>query len=562
MVGYAVGIGGVGHSKWPVAALPRARMFAMSGQCRWAPELHLLRGWSDSCLPVICGQPQRPAYAEPTKDAGESVFPETVDFLCEQGFEVEGFGSTWDLASISGQLNSSTTTTTSGARLVRWRCSAQGVFENLTGQRCVPVCGDGMLVPTDHLPWDDPREQCDDGNNNAGDGCSGCRVEAGFVCTGGGPTQPDRCTLAAAWAESTIILSLTGARQPTAEEVALSSTVALAETFHCPQRDVEIVEVIAPSMATTSNVSDESTANQSQFHTSRQAMQVRFRIKISDSAVLSLDGIQEAMASQNFVPQILVAYMQHTSLTDLYLSMVEVQQPTLEGQEAKMVFLDVQDYVVLAGSICASLLGYACLIGLVMPTLYWCAFVARRPSRLQGYTQYIPEEHQTGWLFGTCDWYKSKVTCCSLIVLLPARLAYTWDTVGIVPYWKGVRQAMMCCGLYLLGCWPCGAFIAGQNRSDLKDFLGFGDGVKSNIEMADICWYILCPICSVVQEAAHVDKVFAAVRAVVAAEAAEKAKAKHQEDEDEEKPIEVPTLQSMFDEGINAALDTAVGAFD
>eukprot|EP00658_Telonema_sp_P-2_P036236 TRINITY_DN26250_c0_g1_i1.p1 TRINITY_DN26250_c0_g1~~TRINITY_DN26250_c0_g1_i1.p1 ORF type:complete len:419 (-),score=93.14 TRINITY_DN26250_c0_g1_i1:306-1562(-) len=40
---------------------------------------------------------------------------------------------------------------------------------------CVPVCGDGVLVGT---------EECDDGNQDGGDGCSvDCRVEPGYFCT-------------------------------------------------------------------------------------------------------------------------------------------------------------------------------------------------------------------------------------------------------------------------------------------------------------------------------------------------------------------------------------------
>ena len=38
--------------------------------------------------------------------------------------------------------------------------------------------------------------ECDDGNNNAGDGCSAdCKAEAGFKCKGGSPTAPDVCTV-------------------------------------------------------------------------------------------------------------------------------------------------------------------------------------------------------------------------------------------------------------------------------------------------------------------------------------------------------------------------------
>jgi len=40
----------------------------------------------------------------------------------------------------------------------------------------------------------DPGEQCDDGNTANGDGCSSeCKVEDGFVCTGGDIETPDAC---------------------------------------------------------------------------------------------------------------------------------------------------------------------------------------------------------------------------------------------------------------------------------------------------------------------------------------------------------------------------------
>lgn len=42
---------------------------------------------------------------------------------------------------------------------------------NLT--RCGPVCGNGVL---------EEAEQCDDGNLIRGDGCSGCKIDAGFIC--------------------------------------------------------------------------------------------------------------------------------------------------------------------------------------------------------------------------------------------------------------------------------------------------------------------------------------------------------------------------------------------
>ena len=46
---------------------------------------------------------------------------------------------------------------------------------------CFPLCGDGLLRDT---------ESCDDGNGISGDGCSAqCEAEHGFVCTGSEPAS-------------------------------------------------------------------------------------------------------------------------------------------------------------------------------------------------------------------------------------------------------------------------------------------------------------------------------------------------------------------------------------
>ena len=55
-----------------------------------------------------------------------------------------------------------------------WICVSQASEVNTTALRCEPVCGDGLLVV---------GEACDDGNQNSGDGCSqSCKPESGFVC--------------------------------------------------------------------------------------------------------------------------------------------------------------------------------------------------------------------------------------------------------------------------------------------------------------------------------------------------------------------------------------------
>mmetsp|Transcript_32004 Transcript_32004/g.69036 ORF Transcript_32004/g.69036 Transcript_32004/m.69036 type:complete len:89 (+) Transcript_32004:223-489(+) len=53
-------------------------------------------------------------------------------------------------------------------------------------------------------------------------------------------------------------------------------------------------------------------------------MQVRFRIKISNPEILSLDYIDAEMAnSRLFVPKLVAAFLQTSSLRDLYLMVVE-----------------------------------------------------------------------------------------------------------------------------------------------------------------------------------------------------------------------------------------------
>ncbi len=60
-------------------------------------------------------------------------------------------------------------------------CACPG-GETPIGSRCIQGCGDGTI---------DNQEECDDGDNVSGDGCSAtCEVEDGYTCTG----QPSVCT--------------------------------------------------------------------------------------------------------------------------------------------------------------------------------------------------------------------------------------------------------------------------------------------------------------------------------------------------------------------------------
>lgn len=60
-------------------------------------------------------------------------------------------------------------------------CSDDVSFKSI----CVKECGNGKRASS---------EECDDGNNENGDGCSSvCKNEAYFQCIGGSITSRDKC---------------------------------------------------------------------------------------------------------------------------------------------------------------------------------------------------------------------------------------------------------------------------------------------------------------------------------------------------------------------------------
>ncbi|HNS97078.1 MAG TPA: DUF4215 domain-containing protein [Polyangiaceae bacterium] len=126
-----------------------------------------------------------------------------------------------------------------------------------SGGACKSRCGDGIILPGDS------NEQCDDGNNQSGDGCSAtCTVEPGFTCApivvGGGPTMtlpivlrdfhdthPDMEKYLGT--ESGIVKPLLGAdRKPEyAHGTSSSLTVTSEATFNQWYRDVPGVNATA-----------------------------------------------------------------------------------------------------------------------------------------------------------------------------------------------------------------------------------------------------------------------------------------------------------------------------
>eukprot|EP00930_Biecheleria_cincta_P023043 TRINITY_DN16699_c0_g2_i1.p1 TRINITY_DN16699_c0_g2~~TRINITY_DN16699_c0_g2_i1.p1 ORF type:complete len:613 (-),score=48.56 TRINITY_DN16699_c0_g2_i1:22-1860(-) len=498
-----------------------------------------VQGWVGTCQPVACGKPPHPAQSSVEKSGDEitawMVYPQNLIFLCNVGYHVEGFqqdiysagvsqedtsSSPSSIAFNSPSADNATTIAPSGSdvsRLMRIWCMADGTFGNSTGLRCEPICGDGRLVPTDHLPMYDPREQCDDGNSQSGDGCSReCRVEPGHVCTGGSLTSADACQKAFAFATGSLVISITGARRPGTQEVALATLKAISKSLRCPERDLEIVAVTAVGAAETNLVGSTTSSTtiagsaKSLYHFVQARFDVQFKIKVSDPKVLPSYQIgAELETPQVFLPKVMVAYMQQTSLRDLYVTAVEVKQADVTGEEKPVSSgMSLGETLALMYSVAVPILSYLFVIGVVAPAITWFFRVRPREFVLMGHHDIISQRYKQGWVYNICGWTKSRLMCASLVCCLPARMAYTWDTVGVFPYWTGVVRAFMCFNLYVLGCWPCGACLVAGLRGNIRDFFGFGDGVRGNLELADVACYCCCPICSVIQEARHVDEAY------------------------------------------------------
>lgn len=67
-----------------------------------------------------------------------------------------------------------------------YKCNAcdPNFMINVNNDLCYEICGDGLRYV----------DECDDGNDRNGDGCSkNCEIEDEFTCRGGSPTSPDEC---------------------------------------------------------------------------------------------------------------------------------------------------------------------------------------------------------------------------------------------------------------------------------------------------------------------------------------------------------------------------------
>lgn len=469
------------------------------------------RGWMSRCIPVACGVPPAIPHAERADDVHVEealVYPERARYICYEGYEADKPDGT-PIITLGNFSEYS-------ERLIETQCTSNGTLSSVELMLCVPICGDSRLMATDHLPMYDLREQCDDGNRMSGDGCNAlCGVESGFVCTGGTPNSPDRCKRAEVWTDSVMILRITGHRLPTETEISDATLVAMAEAVGVTRRDMEIVSIFLSQGegGLADNPSANGTVSQkSLFHGAELSAQVNFRVKISDPEIVSLDHIVGNLRTPSLMkPKLWVAYIDRTSFHDLYVQVVDVQAPQIEGDRTKGVpksFTlsgEIKQWIIMLSPVYA----YLFVISMVAPLAWWCVRIRRRRYNLHGRFKDVAPEFKGNWAFNICTCLENKCMFLSLLCCLPARLADTWDAMGFLPYWAGVRRATCCCTFYLCGLGFCGAIVPAKYRSDMRDFFGFGDAVEGNTEFADYCCYVICPVCCVVQEARHVDSALA-----------------------------------------------------
>jgi len=237
---------------------------------------------------------------------------------------------------------------------------------------------------------------------------------------------------------------------------------------------------------------------------------LRFKIKISNPRRLTIDDVQGLLERPNMLkPKLMVAYADRTSLSDLYVTVVNLGEVEVDGDlEEGRINSDAFELSAFLWEWSLRIgpgLLYLFFVFFITPTLYYAASIRKRHQRLFGRYTEIETRFIGRWAFGFCTWMEHKAQCVTLFLCLPARVADTWDSIGFMPYWTGVQKTVCCCAMYLCGCCVCAACIPAKQRSDMRDFFEMGDKVKGNIERRDYCQYLFCPLCCIIQEAMHTD---------------------------------------------------------
>lgn len=106
-----------------------------------------------------------------------------------------------------------------------WTCTRAGGAGSTDRDVCVEDCGKGLNYGTIY---------CDDGNTDAGDGCSAtCTIEVGWTCSGGSTTSPDFC-----WRPYPRINETSLSENSTVISLSYNATITMLSTF--TKDDIEI----------------------------------------------------------------------------------------------------------------------------------------------------------------------------------------------------------------------------------------------------------------------------------------------------------------------------------
>lgn len=180
----------------------QGQLLDVDGVCYWCPYNEVGRDGRCQCVEnyqringrceLVCGQGQFLINSVCGRCATNTIYdPIVQECLCPFGFfkNSNGFCQESRLSPINcgeGFFNDEGCLRCSENCLRCMdadRCTECIQFYEVRGGVCVVSCGDGFILSQ--------LQECDDGNTIMNDGCSGCRVDDGWICQG----VPSVCTL-------------------------------------------------------------------------------------------------------------------------------------------------------------------------------------------------------------------------------------------------------------------------------------------------------------------------------------------------------------------------------
>jgi len=454
-------------------------------ELEWDP----ITGYRGECIPLVCTEldvKQIKRATTKSKLPYWRKYNERITFQCDPGY----FVGDPNALGFDRKLN--------GDKTFDLICHSNGNFTETP--TCIPICGDGLIVSTDHLDIYNRLDECDDGNFADRDGCStGCTIEDGFICNRDeeNPTLPDMCEVAPAFAYLELTSQVTG-RKIESKEAKEALHWSLAGAFTIPRRDIDM-------RTTNMRLKIRRKDNETEpIHI--QSIVSGFDVKIAQPEKFSLKEVEDGIKYNELkFRETVFIFLMNTTINDTAIEVQLVTPPKFMGDVEKGYVRDFDwsSYVVENIYVVFFLLLYILMVFVLTPFIYYNRILLRRRRTIPGNYYRVQEDYKEGWTrplrkcLSIREWFVF-IFCC------PARVAYTWDSTGLHSYGDGIWIIFKCWLTSFFGCCLIGIFTMSQRRSNMADFFGFGDQKEGNVEYFDYLAWCLVP-CAVFQEGDQVD---------------------------------------------------------